>query len=142
MRGVAATSLELDALDMDYSAIAEGALLAIRDAGTKFSATRLTKVVDPGTDTETVTPLTGEFDAVLLPAKSNLFATSTDTAEVEALRTGRASRLLVAASSAPFPPLVGDIFAIDSGSHRVDGVTALKPNGTIPIIYTLKLTWQ
>lgn len=127
---------------MDYNAIAEGALLAIREAGTKFTGTRRTTAVDPATDGSATTELTGQFDAVLLPAKSNLFQTQTDAAEIEALRSGRASRLLVAAASAPFAPLVGDLFAIESESHRVDGVTALKPNGVTPLIFTLKLTRQ
>ncbi len=127
---------------MDYQAIADSALLAIKEAGTKFTGTRRTTTVDPATDGDSVAELTGQFDAVLLPAKSNIFATSTDAAEIEALRTGRASRLLVAAASVPFTPLVGDVFAIEGESHRVDGVTPLKPNGVTPLIFTLKLTRQ
>jgi len=120
---------------IDYDAIANDALAALAEAGALLPCVRTTNNVDPVTEVVSVETLAGDFVGVLLPAKRNPFTVSMDSADVENLRTGKAKRLLLAASGAPFIPITGDVFTVGVETYRLTGVTTLAPNGT-PVIFT------
>lgn len=128
---------------MDYAAIAESALTAIRDAGRVVTITRYNIAVDPvESRTGKQVELTGEFTCVVLPAKkANAianFQTGFDNGYIEKLRAGKVRRLLVAASGAPFAPKQGDTVEFDDVAWISLGCTPLAPAG-VDVIYQLEV---
>lgn len=132
---------------INYAEIAEGALTAIRDAGTKVVITRMTKTLNPTTSevTEAV-ELSAEFDVVILPAKkANAvahFQVGFDNGYVEALRAGKVRALLVAASGAEFQPQQGDSAVFAGLTWRLLGCTAIDPTGASPVIFKTEVIQQ
>lgn len=124
---------------IDYTAIAEAALAAIREAGTNLLGKRPVVTHDPVTEvTATLYSPEGTFAGVVLPAKRNPYTVSSNDADIENLRAGKVRRLLLAASGAPFVPAPNDIFEFESAVWTVSGCTPLSPAGT-PLVYTLEV---
>lgn len=125
---------------IDYAEIAEGALTAIKDAGTKIVITRFGNTFDPVTTENVQTVVaTGEFDVAILPAKkANAiagFQVGFDASYVEKLRAGKVRQLLIAATGAPFAPKQGDIATFLDAEWTLLGCTGIDPSGNSPVIF-------
>lgn len=124
---------------IDYAAIAQSSLDAIREAGTKLTGRRPSVSVEPVSGSVAgAFSAEGLFDGVVLPAKRSPFAVSSDDAAVENLRASKVRRLLLAAASAPFVPQILDEFLLEGATWEVTGSTPLSPAGT-PLIYTVEV---
>ena len=118
----------------DYAKDAADALTSIKEAGRQVVIRRMTRTTSLGT-VSSVTSTGGLLDAVLLPLKKS---DPLDDSMTELLVLGKLRKLLVAAASAPFMPMVNDVVLFEGAYWNVVGNTQLKP-ATIPIIYTLIL---
>lgn len=129
---------------MDYAAIAESALAAIRDAGREITIKRYDTAFDGATSTvDKQVTLDGVFTCVVLPAKkANAiahFQVGFDNSYAENLRAGKVRRLLIAASGAPFAPQQGDTAEFDELAWEVLGCTPLAPAG-VDVIYQVEVS--
>lgn len=122
---------------IDYAAIAQSALDAIRAAGTTLPLRRTSRTHDAVQgSTSAAKYFEGPVDCVVLPARSSDIAAMASDRLTQALAAGKLRKLLVAASSVPFEPTVVDTITLEAYFWTILGVTPLSPIG-LPLIYTL-----
>lgn len=118
----------------EYEQDAADALASIREAGRQGVLQRISRDVDPAAGGCILsTKVFGTIDMVVLPVSKS---DPLDDSLQEALVQGRLRKLLVAAASAPFPPVGGDVAQFDDAYWLVHGRTELNPGG-VPLLYTL-----
>lgn len=117
----------------DYTTDAAEALVTIKEAGGQAVIKRFTRVLDPVLGTTDISAKqSGVLDLIKLPLRRGEVL---DNGLLEAFVTGRLSKMLVAASSAPFCPTALDIVLFAGGYWLVRSCTELNPTGATPILY-------
>lgn len=120
----------------NYNGSATTALSLIKKFGQKLPLVRYSVAsYDPVTG-ESLTPAfeRGTVDCVVLPIGKQSVE-GLDDKYVEALIQGRVRKIIIAAKTATFPPLAGDLVTYEGFNWNLLSIIPLNPAG-VPVIYT------